>query len=166
MVDIRKRPAAHNIQRRTGMTTSLDRPETIRRDPLTAARTALGEAAMAAAEDTLAWSMSLFTALRKLSKVFEEHVNESEADDGVLPEMLSIKPHLGKRVRTLKQDHDQIRQRLRAAMTAVEEQVCSPEIEVEKLRLLAGIVVHDIRRHETRGNDLLYEALNRVDGFD
>jgi hypothetical protein len=151
------------------MTLSTDRPTaTIRRDPLTVARASLGEAAagVPAPSGNLAWSMNLFTALRKLSKVFEEHVSLSEAEDGVLPEMLTIKPHLQKRVRTLKADHDSIRASIRDAMSAVEAAVCSPEIDVEKLRLLAGGVVHEVRRHESRGNDLLYEALNRVDGFD
>ena len=150
------------------MTTSFDRPQTIRRDPLTVARASLGETAagVPAPTDNLAWSMNLFTALRKLSKVFEEHVSLSEGTDGVLPEMLSIKPHLQKRVRNLKLDHDRIRLRIREAMAAVEEAVCSPEIDVEKLRLLAGGVVHEVRRHESRGNDLVYETFNRVDGFD
>ncbi len=148
------------------MTTFIDRPQTSRRDPLTVARASLGEAAMLDSADNLAWSMNLFTALRKLSKVFEEHVSESEGTDGVLPEMLSIKPHLQKRVRTLKVDHDRIRLSIREAMAAVEEQVCSPQIELEKLRLLAGGVVHEVRRHESKGNDLVYEVFNRVDGFD
>jgi hypothetical protein len=148
------------------MTTFIDPPQTARRDPLTVARTALGEATLLDSADKLAWSMNLFTALRKLSKVFEEHVSESESDDGVLPEVLAIKPHLQKRVRVLKADHDRIRQSIRAAMAAVEEQVCSPQIAVDQLRLLAGAVVNEVRRHESRGNDLVYEALNRVDGFD
>jgi hypothetical protein len=149
------------------MTTSFGQPaQTFRRDPLTVARTALGEAAAGVPTENVAWSMNLFTALRKLSKVFEEHVSLSEGADGVLPEMLSIKPHLQKRVRTLKQDHESIRSRIREAMAAAEEAVCLPEIDVERLRALAGGVVHEVRRHESKGNDLLYEALNRVDGFD
>jgi hypothetical protein len=148
------------------MTTFIDPPQTVRRDPLTVARAALAEATLLDSADKLAWSMNLFTALRKLSKVFEEHVNESESEDGVLPEMLSLKPHLQKRVRNLKADHDRIRRDIREAMAAVEEQVCSPQIGVDKLRLLADAVVVAVRRHESRGNDLVYEALNRVDGFD
>ena len=149
------------------MTTSIDgRTQTIRRDPLTVARTSLGEAIALDSANALAWSMNLFGALRKLSKVFEEHVGESEGTDGVLPEMLAIKPHLQKRVRTLKQDHERIRLAIREAIATVEEQVCSPSIDVDRLRLLAGGVVHAVRRHESKGNDLVYEALNRVDGFD
>jgi hypothetical protein len=149
------------------MTTSTDgRTQTIRRDPLTAARASLGEAVALESANALGWSMNLFGALRKLSKVFEEHVGESEGSDGVLPEMLAIKPHLQKRVRNLKQDHERIRLAIREAMAAVEEQVCSPTIDVASLRRLSGGVVHEVRRHESKGNDLVYEALNRVDGFD
>lgn len=149
------------------MTTFVDPPQTVRRrDPLTVARAALADATLRDSTNNLAWSMNLFTALRKLSKVFEEHVSESESDDGVLPEMLSLKPHLQKRVRNLKADHDRIRQDIRGAMAAVEEQVCSPQIAVDLLQQLAGGVVNAVRRHESRGNDLVYEALNRVDGFD
>jgi hypothetical protein len=149
------------------MTTSTDsRTQAIRRDPLTVARASLGEAVALDSANALGWSMNLFSALRKLSKVFEEHVSESERSDGVLPEMLAIKPHLGKRVQTLKQDHERIRLAIRQAMAAVEEQVCSPSIDVAGLRHLAGSVVHEVRRHESKGNDLVYEALNRVDGFD
>ena len=149
------------------MTTSIDRPaSTLRRDPLTAARASLGEAVALDPTNALGWSMNLFGALRKLSKVFEEHVGESESSDGLLPEMLAIKPHLQKRVRNLKQDHERIRLAIRQAMAAVEEQVCSPTIDVDSLRHLCGGVVHEVRRHESKGNDLVYEALNRVDGFD
>jgi hypothetical protein len=149
------------------MTTSIERPaDVIRRDPLSTARESLAEAAALDSANALSWSMNLFGALRKLSKVFEEHVSESESTGGVLPEMLTIKPHLQKRVRTLKQDHEHIRLAIREAMAAVEEQVCSPAIDRNQLRHLAGGVVREVRRHETKGNDLVYEALLRVDGFD
>jgi hypothetical protein len=149
------------------MTASFDRPApTIRRDPLTSARASLHEASAAAAVNNLVWSMNLFTALRKLAKVFEEHVSDSESDSGMLSEVLSLKPHLQKRVRTLKEDHDRIRPRLREVMAAVEEQVYLPEIDAEMLRGLTGAVVSEVRRHESKGYDLVHEAFNRVDGFD
>ena len=149
------------------MTTSFDRPaQTIRRDPLTSARVSLREASTAAAVGDLTWSMSLFTALRKLSKVFEEHVSDSESDSGTLPEVLLMKPHLQKRVRTLKLEHDRIRLRIREVMAVVEEQVCAPVIDIEKLRQVAGGVVSEVRKHESKGYDLVHEAFNRVDGFD
>jgi hypothetical protein len=146
---------------------SLDQPaQDVRRDPLTAARASLGQTIAMSPADSRAWSFSLFAALRKLGKVFDEHVEDSESEEGILPEMLVLKPHFEKRVRTLKQEHERIRLRIREAMAAVEEQVCSPRVDVQKLRLLAGSVVHDVRRHEARGNDLVYETLNRVDGID
>ena len=138
----------------------------MRRDPLTSARSSLREASATAAASDLAWSMNLFTALRKLSKVFEEHVSDSESESGTLPEVLAMKPHLQKRVKTLTADHDRIRLRIREVMAVVEEQVCLPEIGVEKLRQLAAGVVSEVRRHESRGYDLVHEAFNRVDGFD
>jgi signal transduction histidine kinase len=147
------------------MTTSIDhQAQAIRWDALTRVRASLDAVVEAPVVNDLSWTMELFTAARKLGKVFDEHVNESEAD--LLPEVLALKPHLQRRVRVLREEHERLRQQIRDLLAAAETEACSPEIDVTRLRRLSGAVAGELRRHESRGINLVYEAFNRVDGFD
>jgi hypothetical protein len=148
------------------MTTLIDRQtRTIPRDGLRLARRAVDDAITAPSADNLMWSMTLLTALRKLNKVFEKHVSDAEGDEGSLIEVLAMKPHLQRRVRRMRQDHELIRVHLREVIAAAEQQMRTSIIHVESLRQSAGNLVDEVRLHQARGVDLVYEAFHRVDGF-
>jgi hypothetical protein len=148
------------------MTTMFARPAvSIRRDALRAARRSLDDAICAPAADSLAWAANLLAELRKLARVFEKHVRESESDEGSLPEVLALKPHLQSRVGMIMDDHGLIQRHIDDVVALVEQQLSSHAVWVDSLRLNAAGLVDEVRSHQAKGTDLVYEAFNRVDGF-
>ena len=138
---------------------------TIRRDALRSARRSLDDAITAPAAESSAWAASLLAELRKLARVFEKHVRESESEEGSLPEVLALKPHLQSRVGMVMDDHGLIQRHIDDVIALTEQQLATRAIWVESLRLNAGGLVDEVRSHQAKGTDLVYEAFNRVDGF-
>lgn len=148
------------------MTTVYSRPPAgFRRDALRSARRALDDAITSPATDAVAWAAKLLAELRKLDRVFEKHVRESEGDEGSLPEVLALKPHLQSRVGMVMDDHALIRRHIDDVIGLAEQQLASRAVWVEALRLNAGALADEVRSHQAKGTDLVYEAFNRVDGF-
>jgi hypothetical protein len=148
------------------MTTVYSRPsESIPRDALRHARRALDDAITAPATDANAWAISLLGELRKLARVFDKHVRESESEEGSLPEVLALKPHLQSRVGMVMDDHGLIRRHIEDVIALAEQQIRSRGVWVDALRLNAGALSDEVRSHQAKGTDLVYEAFNRVDGF-
>jgi len=137
----------------------------IRRDALRAARRSLDDAIVAPAIDNHTWATNLLAELRKLSRAFAKHVRESEGDDGSLPEVLALKPHLQHRVGMVMDDHSLILRHIEDVVSMTEQQLSSRSVWVESIRLNAGGLADEIRLHQAKGTDLVYEAFNRVDGF-
>jgi hypothetical protein len=153
------------------MTTVYSRPTApttttpLRRDALRAARRSLDDAITAPAADCEAWASNLLAELRKMARVFEKHVRESEGDDGSLPEVLALKPHLQSRVGMMMNDHMLLQRHIEEVIGLTDQQLGSRAVWVESLRLNAGALVDEVRSHQAKGIDLVYEAFNRVDGF-
>jgi hypothetical protein len=137
----------------------------IRRDALRAARRSLDDAIVAPAIDNHTWATNILVELRKLSRAFAKHVRESEGDDGSLPEVLALKPHLQHRVGMVMDDHGLILRHIEEVISMTEQQISSRSVWVESIRLNAGGLADEIRLHQARGTDLVYEAFNRTDGF-
>jgi hypothetical protein len=137
----------------------------IRRDGLRAARRSLDDAIVAPATDNHTWATNLLVELRKLARAFTKHVRESEGDDGSLPEVLALKPHLQHRVGMVMDDHSLILRHINDVISMVEQQLSSRTVWAESLRLNAGGLADEIRSHQAKGTDLVYEAFNRIDGF-
>ena len=153
------------------MTTVYSRPTAptitppVQRDALRAARRSLDDAITAPAADTQAWATQLLAELRKLARVFEKHVRDSESNEGSLPEVLALKPHLQARVGMMMNDHMLLQRHIDEVIGLTEQQINSRAVWVESLRLNAGALVDEVRSHQAKGIDLVYEAFNRVDGF-
>ena len=148
------------------MTTVYSRPTPgIRRDALRSARRSLDDAITAPAADSVAWAADLLAELRKLARVFEKHVRDSEGDEGSLPEVLALKPHLRSRVGMVMDDHALIQRHIDDVVALTDQQLNSRAVWVDSLRLNAAALVDEVRSHQARGTDLVYEAFNRVDGF-
>jgi hypothetical protein len=148
------------------MTTVYSKPSVgIRRDALRAARRSLDDAITAPSTDSLTWATNLLTELRKLDRVFDRHIRESESNEGSLPEVLALKPHLQSRVGMVMDDHALIQRHVEDVIGLTERQVNSRGVWVESLRLNAAALVDEVRAHQAKGIDLVYEAFHRVDGF-
>jgi len=148
------------------MTTVYEKPGiSFRRDALRAARRSLDDAITAPSADGLDWAANLLTELRKLSRVFEKHIRESESNEGSLPEVLALKPHLQSRVGMVMDDHGLIQRHIDGVIEDTERQLSAGAVWVDSLRLTVGGLVDEVRAHQAKGIDLVYEAFHRVDGF-
>jgi hypothetical protein len=124
-----------------------------RRSELKHAMSALELAAAGAAGDP-AWIDALREALAEVRVVFDAHVEEVEASDGLLAELVAEAPRLSNRVNRLHDEHPELSQRIDACVALLEEG--DPhEIRGEVLDLLVALA-----RHRHAGADLVYEAYN------
>jgi hypothetical protein len=62
-------------------------------------------------------------------------------------------------------DHSLILRHINDVISMVEQQLSSRTVWAESLRLNAGGLADEIRSHQAKGTDLVYEAFNRIDGF-
>jgi hypothetical protein len=148
------------------MTTVYEKPGiTFRRDGLRTARRSLDDAITSPSVDTLDWAANLLTELRKLDRVFDKHIRESESNEGSLPEVLALKPHLQSRVGMVMNDHALIQRHIDDVIEDAEHQLGTAAVRVDSLRLTVGSLVDEVRAHQAKGIDLVYEAFHRVDGF-
>ena len=148
------------------MTTVYEKPAiTFRRDPLRAARRSLDDAITSPSADALDWASNLLTELRKLARVFDKHIRDSESNDGSLPEVLALKPHLQSRVGMVMNDHSLIQRHIDDVIDDAQHQLGIDAVRVDSLRLMVGSLVDEVRAHQAKGIDLVYEAFHRVDGF-
>ncbi len=133
-------------------------------DALRRARFALDDAITAPAADGAAWAGGVLKAVRKLGRVYQKHVAEAESEDGHLTEVLSLKPHMQRRVDQVRREHES----LRLEITQFGEMLASlgsdASVKTEDLRERAGKLENALRMHQAKGVDLLYEAHHRVEG--
>jgi chromosome segregation ATPase len=103
-----------------------------------------------------AWSAELRTELDNLSTALEQHIEITEAPDGLLADIAAAVPRLAKRVERTRQDHLTLREsleRTRKSLTGEDESVHDARDRV--VELLTALV-----RHRHLGADLVYEAYN------
>jgi hypothetical protein len=120
---------------------------------------------MSALEDSLAapataeqarWAQRVHVALVELAGDFREHIDITEAPDGLHRDILRHAPRLSEAVAVLTREHvlisDQI-ENLLARATA-------PHVieDVERVRDLSTALLGRLVRHRQRGSDLVYEA--------
>ena len=137
-------------------------PRTSQQDALRRARQLLEDAITQPADEK--WAKNLLAALQKAWRVFRLHVLESEAEDGSLEEILTMKPQLAKRVALLRGEHVSLREEIAVLCAQVLEQIETAKTDVEALRLESGRVLDHLRLHQAKGIDLVYEAFLRVEG--
>ena len=145
---------------RDGMSSS-DRIETARqhRAGLRAAVGLVERALSTAARGRVkAWSADLRDELDNLSAALEQHIESTEAPDGLLADIAAAVPRLTHRVEKTKADHQVLRDAVSTALEALpdgddEDEV--PDARTRVVELLTAVVHH---RH--LGADLVYEAYN------
>ena len=102
------------------------------------------------------WAKELQAELNGLSEALEQHIALTEADDGLLADIIEAAPRLAHRVDVTRNDHLHLRDRLRAALESLdggEEGVANARDRT--VELLTALV-----RHRHLGADLVYEAYN------
>lgn len=105
-----------------------------------------------------AWSKELREELTDLSAALDLHVVTTEAQDGLLADIVIAAPRLVHRVELTKADHVELRRRLGAAGTSLDAAVDEAGVQAARdavVELLTALV-----RHRHLGADLVYEAYN------
>lgn len=118
---------------------------------------ALEEALAApAASDTEHWAQRVHVATVELAGDFREHVDITEAPDGLYREILRTSPRLSQAVTTLTREHVLIRGQLDSFLA----RVAAPEVmgDVDRVRDLGTALLGRLVRHRQRGSDLVFEA--------
>ena len=106
------------------------------------------------------WRAGLATAVAELQRVFQDHVEETEAHGGVLDEVVETTPRLANAVTRLRNDHHEITASLeelagRPAPAGPDDHAWVDVARDQALRVLGQVV-----RHRHRGADLLHEAFS------
>ena len=105
-----------------------------------------------------AWSTDLRDELATMAEALEQHIEATEAPDGLLADITAAVPRLAKRVERTRADHTVLRDALRAAVEALpdgDDEDAIPAARDRVVELLTAVVHH---RH--LGADLVYEAYN------
>jgi hypothetical protein len=105
-----------------------------------------------------AWAAGTGSALTALQDAVERHITATEADDGLLAEVVSVAPRLAHRVDDLRDDH----LRLRADLAALAPQVSgvTGADDVSAARDASIGVLARLVRHRHLGAELVYDAFN------
>jgi hypothetical protein len=120
---------------------------------------------MSALEDALAapavgdrdrWAQRVHVAAVELAGDFRQHVDITEAPDGLHREILTASPRLSGAVATLTREHVLIRGQLDSLLARVGPTEVSTD--VDRVRDLGTALLGRLVRHRQRGSDLVYEA--------
>lgn len=102
-----------------------------------------------------AWRSRLLDELEKLRGALLDHVEEVEADTGLLNEMLTQAPRLANRIESVRNEHPDLCRRVDKAILDVRGDTAAIDLRAEVLDTLFAIV-----RHRQKGSDLVYEGYN------
>lgn len=103
-----------------------------------------------------AWAERVQVALVELSADFREHIDITEAPDGLYPEILASAPHMSSSVASLTREHIQIKVMADDLLTRLSEPTAAED--VDGVRELGTTLLAKLSRHRQRGADLVYEA--------
>ena len=120
---------------------------------------------MSALEDALAapatsdrerWAQRVHVAAVELAGDFREHVDITEAPNGLYRELLKTSPRLSGAVATLTREHVLIRGQVDGLLA----RVAAPEAigDADRVRDLGTALLGRLVRHRQRGSDLVFEA--------
>ena len=122
-----------------------------RRLALQDALTAL-ERALAMASSSPAWRSTVTRALVEVHTAIEAHVDEVEANDGLLAQLVSDAPRLSNLVRILERDHHRL-------LDACDEIISvASGADASEIRSMARDLMGDLVDHRQQGADLVYAA--------
>lgn len=113
------------------------------------------EAAAASPSAEEGWRTRLLKELEELRAALLDHIEEVEADDGLLKEMLALAPRLANQIGIVRDEHpDLCRQ--------VDEIILDVRGTEDVIDLRSGVLdaLTAVARHRQRGSDLVYDGYN------
>ena len=115
-----------------------------------------GALAAPAAGDGRRWAQRVHVAAVELAGDFREHVEITEAPDGLYREVLTTSPRLSEAVNALTREHVLIRGQVESLLARVAPSEGSGD--VGRVRDLGTALLGRLVRHRQRGTDLVFEA--------
>ena len=118
---------------------------------------ALEEALAApAVSDGRRWAQRVHVAVVELAGDFRQHVDITEAPDGLYREVLETSPRLAGAVAALTREHVLVRGQVDSLLA----RVAAPDVtgDVDRVRDLGTALLGRLVRHRQRGADLVFEA--------
>lgn len=123
-----------------------------RREELRGALVELENVLSSPAGDRDQWVARVEAGVRRMQETLEAHVNDTEADGGMLAQIDEDAPWLDGRVEQLRSEHEHLLERTRALLDRCQDGRAE-EVRDEALELLQAV-----SRHRQRGTDLLWDA--------
>lgn len=112
-----------------------------------------------AAGRSAAWTARVGVAWRSLAAALDTHVVTTEADDGILADVVRAAPRVAHAADRLRREHPDLTAAVAAELAAVEAAPDEPAPEWVDDRRHAGTdTLARLSRHRQRGADLVYEA--------
>lgn len=115
-----------------------------------------GALAAPATADQARWAERVHVSLVELSGDFREHIDITEAPNGLYHDLLKTSPRLSGAVSSLTREHVMISSQVDNLLG----QVTVPDLieDVDRVRDLGTALLGRLVRHRQRGSDLVYEA--------
>jgi hypothetical protein len=114
-----------------------------------------------------AWMERVVPRLEALQSDIDEHIERTEAEDGLYDEIRTAQPRLSNQVRRLIADHEVLRDRIAACHALATHATGAPDpVIVKTVRNDASHIVSLLQRHRQRGSDLIFEAYETDIGGD
>ena len=101
------------------------------------------------------WRSNLRAELQSLRDALDAHIEEVEAEDGILAQLTVDAPRLVNKIDRVRQEHPELSRQLANAIASLESSSNAEELRGEVLAVLFSLV-----RHRQRGADLVYEGYN------
>ena len=117
--------------------------------------------ATAAPRRERAWAGQVATALREVRGDLEVHQQSSEAPDGVLAELQNAMPEAAYRINQLRHAHRAFLDEVDGLCASVERFAATGAGSVDSIRRRVVALLSEIRHHQARQVDLIFEAFER-----
>ena len=131
----------------------------IRREALYQALVGLEDALSTPIGDDERWRLRVAMAVDYAANRIDEHIEQTEAPDGLLAEVSADAPRLANRVAALREDHHELEKDIHALQVSLSEidddDVASRAVAI---RAQALDFLGRLARHRQHGADLIYEA--------
>lgn len=103
------------------------------------------------------WSDLVASSLTRLRAILEDHVQSTEAEEGLFTQITGDEPRLEKHVDKMREEHDHLMELVTRLLARVRGAVPDAD-DVKQIREDGLELVALVSRHRQRGSDLLYEA--------
>ncbi len=108
-----------------------------------------------------AWTAHVLEALEELDAKIVEHIETTEAPDGLLAEIVEVEPRLAAKVNHLREEHPGMREASGKLMVGLMDARAGTGRPVAEIREEIMVFADHLARHRQLGSDLVWEAYQR-----